>query len=104
MCWAPRVSVSLRTGVHGGIEQRSRPSSQLCLPSQKCLALRNFESFRAINFALQHPPVRRLESTWGHVSWWVVLSLGPGHLSGQGHPYILQCPLVGWDFLGGGRA
>ncbi|XP_073076443.1 uncharacterized protein [Manis javanica] len=37
--------------------------------AKKCLALRNFESFRAINFALQHPPVRRLESTWGHVSW-----------------------------------
>ncbi|XP_057352675.1 ral-GDS-related protein-like [Manis pentadactyla] len=37
--------------------------------AKECLALRNFESFRAIIFALQRPPVRRLESTWAHVSW-----------------------------------
>nr|XP_036852125.1 ral guanine nucleotide dissociation stimulator-like [Manis javanica] len=37
--------------------------------AKECLALRNFESFRAIIFALQRPPVRRLESTWGQVSW-----------------------------------
>ncbi|XP_057352674.1 ral-GDS-related protein-like [Manis pentadactyla] len=36
--------------------------------AKECLALRNFESFRAIIFALQRPPVRRLESTWAHVS------------------------------------
>lgn len=88
----------------GGQKQRSRPRSQLCLPSQECLALKNVTALCAILLALRSRPIRRLESTWGCVSWWVVLSLGPGHLSGQGHPYILQCPSVGWDFLGGGRA
>ncbi|XP_073075603.1 uncharacterized protein [Manis javanica] len=37
--------------------------------AKECLALRNFGSFRAIIVALQHPHVRRLENTWGHVSW-----------------------------------
>ncbi|XP_073075609.1 uncharacterized protein [Manis javanica] len=37
--------------------------------TKECLALNNFESFRAIIFALQRPAVRRLKSTWGHVSW-----------------------------------
>ncbi|KAI5932309.1 Ral-GDS-related protein [Manis javanica] len=50
-------------------ELYSRVEYEECKVAKKCLALRNFESFRAINFALQHPPVRRLESTWGHVSW-----------------------------------
>ena len=66
--------------------------------------LRNFAALRAILLALQSRALGRLERTWGYVSWWVVLSLGPGHLSGQGHPHILQCRSVGWDFLGGGRA
>ena len=63
-------------------EQRGRPLSQLCLPSQECLALKNFASLRAILLALQSPAVRRLESTWRHVPWWVVLSPGLGHLRG----------------------
>ena len=87
-----------------GIEQRSRPRSQLCLPSQESLSLRNHIALRAILSALQRPAIHRLHSTWGHVSWWVGLSPGPGHLSGQGRPYVWQCPSVGWDFLGGGRA
>ncbi|XP_073075598.1 uncharacterized protein [Manis javanica] len=37
--------------------------------AKECLSLRNFGSFRAIIVALQHPHVRRLENTWGHVSW-----------------------------------
>ncbi|XP_057345856.1 ral-GDS-related protein-like [Manis pentadactyla] len=37
--------------------------------AKECLALRNFESFRAILYALQCPGLRRLENTWGHVSW-----------------------------------
>ena len=70
----------------GGQKQRSRPCAQLCLPSQECLALRNFAALHAILLALQCPAIRRLESTWRHVSWWVVLYQGPGYLRGQGYP------------------
>ncbi|XP_057364248.1 ral guanine nucleotide dissociation stimulator-like [Manis pentadactyla] len=72
--------------------------------AKECLALKNFAALRAILVGLRSRAILRLGSTWRRVSWWVVLSLGPGLLSGQGHPYILQCPSVGWDFLGGGRA
>ncbi|XP_073083372.1 ral-GDS-related protein-like [Manis javanica] len=37
--------------------------------AEECLALKNFESLHAIISALQSPPVCRLGSTWGHVSW-----------------------------------
>lgn len=90
--WAPWVSVSLRTGVYGGTEQRSRPCSQLCLSSQECQPLKNYAALHAILSALQSPAVCCLESTWGHIAWWVVLFLGPGHPSRQGHTYIWQCP------------
>ncbi|XP_073076444.1 uncharacterized protein [Manis javanica] len=37
--------------------------------AKECLALRNFESFRTIMYALEFPGLRRLERTWGQVSW-----------------------------------
>ncbi|XP_073075452.1 ral-GDS-related protein-like [Manis javanica] len=37
--------------------------------AKECLALKNFESLHAIVVALRSPAVRRLDSTWGHVSW-----------------------------------
>ncbi|XP_073076636.1 ral-GDS-related protein-like isoform X2 [Manis javanica] len=54
--------------------------------AKECLALRNFAALHAILLALQCPAIRRLESTWRHVSWWVVLYQGPGYLRGQGYP------------------
>ncbi|XP_073076082.1 uncharacterized protein [Manis javanica] len=37
--------------------------------AEECLALKNFAALRAILLALRSPPIGRLESTWGHVSW-----------------------------------
>ncbi|XP_057364329.1 ral-GDS-related protein-like [Manis pentadactyla] len=53
----------------GGQKQRSRPRSQLCLPSQECLALKNFAALRAILVGLRSRAILRLGSTWRRVSW-----------------------------------
>ncbi|XP_073076686.1 ral-GDS-related protein-like [Manis javanica] len=37
--------------------------------AKECETFLNFASFHAILLALQCPPVGRLKSTWGHVSW-----------------------------------
>ncbi|XP_057345960.1 ral-GDS-related protein-like [Manis pentadactyla] len=68
--------------------------------AKECLYIRNYATLHAIVLALQSPAIRHLDSTWGHVSWWVVLSLRPGHLREQGHHWVCQCPLSGLGLPG----